>query len=231
MIRWLSDLFLMSMIKTTLAEQAYQELRARIIGGKLAGGTRLLPNELAADLGISPTPVKEACLRLEADGLVVATARRSMAVRSFTEADVEALYAARILIEKGALEAAFEAGHVDAALKARLAESLEGHRAYAGGTSLDDLARALSYDRAFHSALVEASGIALIIETHARILGQTHTLFVSVPGEYDRSVNEHRAILCAIEADDQGQAVAALLAHLKRSRENTLRQVRLMVPA
>ena len=219
------------MIKTTLAEQAYQELRARIIGGKLAGGARLFPNDLAADLGISPTPVKEACLRLEADGLVVTTARRGMAVRSFTEEDVEALYAARILIEKGALEAAFEAGRVDAALKLRLAESLEGHRTHAGGSSLDDLARALTHDRAFHSALVEAAGIILITETYARILGQTHTLFVSVPGEYDRSVAEHRAILDAIEADDAQAAVAALLTHLKRSRENTLRQVRLMAQA
>ena len=225
----------MNMIKTTLAEQAYQELRARIIDGRLSGGTRLLPNDLAADLGISPTPVKEACLRLEADGLVVTTARRGMAVRRFTEADVERLYAARILIEKGALEATFEAtfeaGRIDAALKAQLSEHLEGHHAHASGTTLDDLSRALSHDRAFHSALVEAARIDLISETHARILSQTHTLFVSVPGDYARSVQEHRAIFDAIAADDAGGAVAALVAHLKRSRENTLRQVRMLAKA
>lgn len=218
----------MSMIKTTLAEQAYQELRARIIDGRLSGGTRLLPNDLAADLGISPTPVKEACLRLEADGLVVTTARRGMAVRRFTEADVERLYAARILIEKGALEAAFEAGRIDAALKAQLSQHLEGHRAPASGTTLDDLSKALSHDRAFHSVLVEAARIDLISETHARILSQTHTLFVSVPGDYARSVQEHRAIFDAIAAEDAEGAVAALVAHLKRSRENTLRQVRML---
>ena len=218
----------MSMIKTTLAEQAYQELRARIIDGRLSGGTRLLPNDLAADLGISPTPVKEACLRLEADGLVVTTARRGMAVRRFTEADVERLYAARILIEKGALEAAFEAGRIDAALKAQLSEHLEGHSTHASGTTLDDLSEALSHDRAFHSALVEAARIDLISETHARILSQTHTLFVSVPGDYARSVQEHRAIFDAIAVDDAEGAAAALVAHLKRSRENTLRQVRML---
>ena len=221
----------MNMIKTTLAEQAYQELRARIIDGRLAGGERLLPNELAADLGLSPTPVKEACLRLEADGLVVTTARCGMAVRRFTEADVERLYAARILIEKGALEAAFETGRIDTALKARLFETLEGHRKHATGTTLDDLAKALAHDRAFHSTLVEAARIDLISETHARILSQTHTLFVSVPGDYARSVDEHRAIFDAIAADDAKGAVAALVAHLKRSRENTLRQVRMLAKA
>ncbi|MCX8998325.1 GntR family transcriptional regulator [Rhizobiaceae bacterium BDR2-2] len=218
----------MTLVKTTLAEQAYRELRARIVNGRIAGGTRLLPNDLAADLGISPTPVKEACLRLEADGLLVTAARRGMVVRRFTQEDVEELYAARILIEKGAVEAAFASGRIDAGVKANLAASLEGHRAFAGAASLDDLSQALSHDRAFHGALVRAAGIPLIAETHARILAQTHTLFVSVPGEYDRSIAEHAAIFDAVNAGDGRRAVEALLAHLGRSRENTLRQVRLM---
>jgi len=99
-----------TLVKVTLAEQAHRELRARIVSGKLRGGERLLPNELAADLGISPTPVKEACLKLEADGLVVNSSRRGMVVRDFTVEDVEELYAARMLLEKGAVEVAFDAG-------------------------------------------------------------------------------------------------------------------------
>lgn len=214
----------MSMIKTTLAEQAYRELRARIVDGRLPGGTRLLPNELATDLGISPTPVKEACLRLEADGLVATTARRGMTVRSFAAEDVESLYAARLLIEKGAVEAAFDAGRIDATLKARLAASLEGHAAFAAGPSLDDLAQALDHDRAFHTALVEAAGLPVISETHARLLNQTHTLLASVPGDYRQSVAEHRAIFDALAAGDRAGTLAALTTHLVRSRENTLRR-------
>lgn len=221
----------MSLIKTTLAEQAYQELRSRIIGGQLQGGTRLLPNDLAADLGISPTPVKEACLRLEADGLLVTSARRGMVVRSFNSEDVEELYAARMLIEKGAVEAAFDAGRLDGALQTRLKDSLENHRRFAVGTSLDDLAQALIHDRAFHSALVAAAGIRTISEVHARIVGQTHTLFASVPGEYSRSVAEHQAILDAIAAGDKAQIVETLGRHLEQSRRNTLRQVKQLAKA
>lgn len=218
----------MSMIKTTLAEQAYQELRARIIGGRLPGGQRLLPNDLAADLGISPTPIKEACLRLEADGLVMTLPRRGMVVRSFTADDVEELYAARILLEKGAVEAAFDAGRFDSGLQAVLSGHLEQHRRFASGPSLDDLARALAHDRAFHSALVGAAGIATISGMHERILGQTHTLFVSVPGDYARSVAEHEAIMEAVRSGSRQRIVDALLHHLRRSRENTLHQVRLL---
>lgn len=216
----------MTLIKTTLAEQAYQELRSRIVTGRLSGGTRLLPNELAADLGISPTPVKDACLRLEADGLLVTSARRGMVVRSFNEDDVEELYAARMLIEKGAVEAAFEAGKLDTELQARLKDSLENHRRYADGASLDDLAQALVHDRAFHSTLVAAMGIRTIAEVHARIVSQTHTLFVSIPGEYGRSVAEHQDILDAIIAGEKARIVEALLKHLEQSRRNTLRQVK-----
>jgi DNA-binding GntR family transcriptional regulator len=218
----------MSMIKTTLAEQAYQELRSLIVSGRLPGGQRLLPNELASQLGISPTPVKEACLRLEADGLLVNSARRGMVVRSFNEEDVEELYAARMLIERGAVEAAFDAGRLDEALRSKLEDNLENHRRFATGSSLDDLTKALTYDRAFHSALVGAARIPMISETHTRIVSQTHTVFVSIPGDYSRSVEEHQDILDAVAVGKKSQIVGALQRHLERSRQNTLRQVKVL---
>jgi DNA-binding GntR family transcriptional regulator len=221
----------MSMIKTTLAEQAYQELRSRIVSGKLAAGQRLFPNELAANLGISPTPVKEACLRLEADGLLVNSARRGMMVRSFTEEDVEELYAARMMIEKGAIELAFDSGWIDDALAERLKKSLELHRHFAKGASLDDLSQALVHDRAFHSALVGAARIPMMLDMHSRIVSQTHTVFVSIPGDYSRSVDEHQDVLDAVVAGKRDQIVAAMRHHLERSRQNTLRQVSVMASA
>ncbi|HCV73276.1 GntR family transcriptional regulator [Agrobacterium tumefaciens] len=217
-----------TLIKVTLADQAHQELRARIVSGRLRGGERLLPNELAADLGISPTPVKEACLKLEADGLVVNSSRRGMAVRDFTVEDVEELYAARMLLEKGAVEVAFDAGQLDEALHAQLLESLAKHREFATSATLDDLSKALFHDRSFHTALVSAARIPVISGTHGRILDQTHTVFVSILGDYARSVEEHQNIADAIAARSKAQIIDALWRHLERSRQNTLRQVRLL---
>lgn len=217
-----------TLIKVTLADQAHQELRARIVSGRLRGGERLLPNELAADLGISPTPVKEACLKLEADGLVVNSSRRGMVVRAFTVEDVEELYAARMLLEKGAVEVAFDAGQLDEALHAQLLESLAKHREFATSATLDDLSKALFHDRSFHTALVSAARIPVISGTHGRILDQTHTVFVSILGDYARSVEEHQNIADAIAARSKAQIIDALWRHLERSRQNTLRQVRLL---
>ncbi|MGV2141301.1 GntR family transcriptional regulator [Agrobacterium tumefaciens] len=217
-----------TLIKVTLADQAHQELRARIVSGRLRGGERLLPNELAADLGISPTPVKEACLKLEADGLVVNSSRRGMVVRDFTVEDVEELYAARMLLEKGAVEVAFDAGQLDEALHTQLLESLAKHREFAKSATLDDLSKALFHDRSFHTALVSAARIPVISGTHGRILDQTHTVFVSILGDYARSVEEHQNIADAIAARSKAQIIDALWRHLERSRQNTLRQVRLL---
>ena len=217
-----------TLIKVTLADQAHQELRARIVSGRLRGGERLLPNELGADLGISPTPVKEACLKLEADGLVVNSSRRGMVVRDFTVEDVEELYAARMLLEKGAVEVAFDAGQLDEALHAQLLESLAKHREFATSATLDDLSKALFHDRSFHTALVSAARIPVISGTHGRILDQTHTVFVSILGDYARSVEEHQNIADAIAARSKAQIIDALWRHLERSRQNTLRQVRLL---
>jgi DNA-binding GntR family transcriptional regulator len=220
-----------TLVKVTLADQAHRELRARIVSGRLRGGERLLPNELAADLGISPTPVKEACLKLEADGLVVNSSRRGMVVRDFTVEDVEELYAARMLLEKGAVEVAFDAGQLDDALHAQLVESLAQHRAFAKGSTLDELSKALFFDRSFHATLVSAARIRVISGTHERILDQTHTVFVSILGDYARSVEEHQNIADAIAARSKVQIVDALWRHLERSRQNTLRQVRLLKEA
>jgi DNA-binding GntR family transcriptional regulator len=219
------------LIKATLAEQAYQELRSRIVSGRLAGGTRLLPNELAEDLGISPTPVKEACARLESDGLVVASARRGMVVRRMTLADIEELYDARLLLERAAIERAFALGTVDDGLIADLQKSFELHRLHANAETLDELATALAHDRQFHHAIVGRAGIGMVSDWHDRILSRTHTVFVSVPGHYELSIADHRVILDALIARSPERTLAAIEEHLAHSRSNACLQVSRLDPA
>lgn len=215
-----------TVIRETLADQAYRELRSRILRGQLAGGCRLRPEELAADLAISPTPVKEALLRLTADGLAVTSARKGVVVRRLDEQDLVDIYDARLLIELHALDRACAEGRAGPALLDALRRHLEEHERFARRDTLDDLATALGFDRAFHQELVQAGGNALIAEWHQRILGQTHTVFVYNSGNYAASVDDHRAVVDALTDGDCGAAREALRAHLLRSRENSLRNVR-----
>lgn len=212
--------------RATLSDQAYEELRSRILSGQLAGGKRLLPEELAVNLAISQTPIKEALLRLEADGLVVSPMRKGAVVRLFTVADVEELYEARMLIEQNAVGRLFETGAIGPELIAELARCIETHDFYAKRGSLDDITTALIHDRKFHSALMSAAGNRLVCEWHQRILGQTHTVFVFLAGDYARSADEHRDILDALKAGSLGQTREALRLHLQHSRDNALENVR-----
>jgi DNA-binding GntR family transcriptional regulator len=215
----------MAVVKETLADQTYRELRARIISGAMPGDMRILPNEIAADLGISPTPVKEACKRLEAEGLILVSARRSMAVRRLSMEDVRQLYDARIILETGAVEFLFDKGAIDDSLISRLRSCAETHEKYSSSSSLDDLTIALRQDRELHLTLVAASGLTLIREWHERLVLQTHTLFQSINGNYAQSALDHREIVDALAARDRPATIAALEGHLGRSRENTLIQV------
>jgi DNA-binding GntR family transcriptional regulator len=214
-----------NVVRATLADQAYRELRSRILSGQLAGGQRLLPEELAVELAISPTPIKEALLRLEADGLVVSPLRKGAVVRRFTLQDVNELYEARLMIEHDALGKAFARGQITPAFIQALNRTLEQHALYADRNTLDDLTTALAFDREFHQQLVLAAGNGLVGEWHLRILGQTHTVFVYNAGDYRSSVSEHRAVVDAIAHGSLKDARKALEDHLKHSWKNTLSHV------
>jgi DNA-binding GntR family transcriptional regulator len=215
-----------NVVRATLSEQVHQELRARILGGQLPSGHRLLPEELANDLAISQTPVKEALLRLEADGLVVSGLRKGAAVRRFTLKDVEDLYEARIFIEIAALEAAFARGAVTTTLLDELSENLERHAFHLARDTMKDLTTALAFDREFHHRLVETRDNAVITGWHERILAQTHTAYVYLVNDTSRVYGEHRDILEALRAGSVGQARDALERHLQRSRQTLLDNVR-----
>ena len=215
-----------TVVRATLAEQAYRELRSRILAGQLASGDRLLPEELATQLGISPTPIKEALLRLEADGLAMSSLRRGTTVRQLAERDLVDIYDARIILELEAINRVCVRGRVAPDLLASLGESVAQHREYAQRDTLDDLATALGFDRAFHHTLVTATGNGLIADWHLRILRQTHTVFVFTLGNYAQSVDEHVAILEALKAGNRAAARDLLRRHLLRSQENSLKNVR-----
>ncbi|HWK46716.1 MAG TPA: GntR family transcriptional regulator [Stellaceae bacterium] len=215
-----------NVVRATLSEQVHQELRSRILGGQLPGGHRLLPEELANDLAISQTPVKEALLRLEADGLVVSGLRKGAVVRRFTLKDVEDLYEARIFVELASLEAAFARGAVTAALLDELSENLERHSFHLGRDTMQDLTTALAFDRAFHQRLVEARDNAVIAGWHQRILAQTHTAYVYLVNDTSRVYGEHRDILDALKAGTVTAARDALERHLRRSGQALLANIR-----
>ena len=209
--------------KITLAEQAYQALRHRILNGGLAGGARLQPEELAADMKVSPTPVKEALVRLEAEGLLAGELRRGVSVRCFSTVEIEQLYEARLLVERQAVLVGIEAGRVDARFLRNLRTNHENHIAAFTATPAN-LGEVLRLDRAFHCRIVDLAANDVLAGWHLRVLEQTHAVRIHSLETYafERVRTEHAAILKALAARDAPAAANAVATHLSLSRRNLL---------
>jgi DNA-binding GntR family transcriptional regulator len=207
--------------RSTLAEQAYEELRSQIVSGRLRGGERLLADELADKLAISQTPVKEAIAQLERDGLVEGTARRASVVRRFTPADIVEIFEARMLLELHATESAFTAGRVTPAFAVHIRALFEAHIAEVRKQNAEALAEAIRLDREFHEALVELGANETIAGWHRIVQRQTQTIrnFTLKTYTLERTTREHAAIVEAIERGDAAATLAALKAHLTESRD------------
>ena len=210
--------------RLTLAEQAYQEIENRIISGSLPGGHRLLALELASEMELSQTPVKNALAALQRDGLVDGEARHGSTVRRFTLTDVAEIYEARILLELHAVERIVADGRVTPeflramnALCDALASSLET------GTQ-EGLAAAIQNDREFHETLVAQLGNSLISTWHRTAIRQFQTArnysFATYPK--DSTIAGHRAIVAALAQKDPDKAVGVMRWHLEGARDEML---------
>jgi DNA-binding GntR family transcriptional regulator len=213
--------------RSTLAEQAYQELREQIVRGDLPAGHRLLPEKLGQALSISPTPVKEALAMLQRDGLIEVAARRGTAVRRFTPRDIGELYDVRGMVESYAITTGLAAGRVTDAFLDRLERCVTLHAERSQRRSRVDLRHALRHDHDFHTLLVELAGNALLADWHQRLLRQTHlaraySLRAFDAGRLARARGEHAAILAALRARAAPATLRALAAHLNTSRTNVL---------
>jgi DNA-binding GntR family transcriptional regulator len=215
-----------ALTKATLADQAYEKLHRKIVSGELACGQRLLAEELASALQISPTPVKEALVRLEAEGLLATELRRGVMVRRFSAEDVRELYDARLFIELHALRHGFATGRITQPFLATLRAQFAKHLAAAQRGTLRGLREALRLDRVFHAEIVGVLHNKVFASWHRRVIDQTHTVRVYTLETYasPRLAAEHGALLEALERNDAAASVAALEQHLTLSRDEILQR-------
>src|SRR5256886_8463962 len=137
----------------TLAEQIVELIRGRILSGDFVSGERLVETRLAADLGTSRGPIREALKQLAAEGLVREEPRRGTFVAAPTLEDARDLYDLRVAIEARAARLIIERGDpaAIATLRAALDELHEAVHA-------SDLAQVTRADYGFHETLCRASG-------------------------------------------------------------------------
>ncbi len=203
----------------SLTTDQYLRIRDDILAGEFPHGQRLLETTLAARYGVSRTPVREALVALQADGLIERV-DNGFRVRTGTPEVVMEIYEARIALESAAAAAAAHR-HTDLDL-ARL------HAAYSGALDLaaSGAERAAhEADAAWHDALWQAAHNTTIAGALTRWSAQLRIYDQGPPGpadDLDTTRREHGAVLAAIEAGDADAARTAMTAHLEHSRQRRL---------
>ena len=206
--------------------QVYGQLRALIVQGKLAPGSRIIETDIAERLGVSRTPVREALQRLQQEGYVVGAplAHQSrLTVAPLTKQDVREL-----LNIVGTLEglAAFGAAERTAGDRATLARALRALNAdfrRAAEAHPTDHNRVYDFDEAFHQRLVDDGAGARLRSLHEAVKPQAERyirMYISLlVGDIRPSVDEHEVIIRAVRDGDADGAQHAVQTNWRHAAE------------
>ncbi|PXY36440.1 GntR family transcriptional regulator [Prauserella flavalba] len=208
--------------RTRVADAVYERLREMIFTGELAPGARLSVPALAESLDVSRSPVRDAVLRLVQERLAREEPRRGAVVASVGLAELVSIYEIREVLEGLAARLAVE--NAGRKLVRALKEALDEHEA---AMRTADLAASTEADLRFHRLIREAAGnpevIRLLddVQTQVRLAMRTTT----VTAGPRQAIDDHRAILTAIESGDAVAAEQAARAHIFRLRSVLSRQL------
>ena len=195
----------------SLAELAYERILTAILDGDFAPGDRLIMDRLAAELGISRTPVRDALRRMEADGLVQ-PATKGFVIRALDAADVRAMYEVREPVEGWAARvAATRAADAGSAM----ADALVGLE----NVPVDEPSAAYRANRDFHRAIVLAAGNPVLVDCFDTIWGRGLALLSFAESARHGSTvdyEEHRVLHEAVMSGDPDRAEVEMLAHIRR---------------
>jgi len=193
----------------SLVEWAYQQLKSRILNNEYPPRFQALEGELADNLGISRTPVREALKRLESEGVVEVIPRRGMRVVPLSADDMREIYEVLAALETTAAEllARRRPGTTELAPMYRAVEDMDA------ALAADDLRAWAEADSVYHRTLLELCGNRRIAALAERMRDQIHRarlITLTLRPRPWKSNDEHREVLDAVS---RGDAAAARQAH------------------
>jgi DNA-binding GntR family transcriptional regulator len=201
-----------SLERTSLRDQALTAIKQALVTGRIVPGVVYSAASLAAELGVSNSPVREAMLALVDDGLMEAVPNRGYRPVALTPADLAEIAQLRMLLEVPAAGLAAESG-----LGARLGELAELVTVIEQSAAAGNLSANLEADRRFHLLLIEACGNGRLTQMVARLRDQTRLYnlpSLAATGALVRSAAEHGPLLDAIAGGDRAGAEALMRDHL-----------------
>jgi DNA-binding GntR family transcriptional regulator len=198
---------------TTKKDLVVETIREAIISGRLKPDQKLLQNEIAAQLQMSPTPVREALKQLEVEGLLVYSPHKGVRVANFSLREASEIYRIRGALETLAIRLATP--NLDHTRLEKLAELVESMQVL---TQQNKLAKLRQANREFHRIISQAAGSHRLYQ----MLDSLHQQFPwghlgVVPGRRAQAVKEHQAILESLQRRDAQLAAELMQQHVENA--------------
>jgi len=204
-----------------ISVKVYESIREAIISGQFPSGTKLTVDMLSEELKVSRTPVKEALVRLEREGLVENIPRRGMFVARIDIEDAIEIYELREVLEGFAVRKLCE--NLDEETLKELKELLEeGEKFIPQG----ELKKYSDVDEKFHKIIWDKSKNKRLFKFLENIRSQIRLLMassVNIPGRAEDSLKEHKNILKALEERNPNLAEEYMKIHIRNTKEVALR--------
>jgi len=205
--------------KPSLVDDAYGKLKDAIRENEFPPGYQGSEQEIASRLGMSRTPVHEAVIRLQEEGLVRVLPRRGVVVCAISADDMREIYGVIIALEAAAAEALAERPSQERLSTARELEA--ANKIMETALKNDDLTAWAKADESFHRLLIEHSGNQRLLRMYHTIMDQSHRarmITLRIRPRPEGSVKEHRSIVDAIKRGSPSQARELAKEHRVRAR-------------
>ncbi|MEU5879099.1 GntR family transcriptional regulator [Spirillospora sp. NPDC047279] len=203
--------------RRSTVEIVYDELRSAILYGSLAPGDQLGEAELAARLGISRGPLREAMQRLVQEGLLLSEPHRGLFVITLDEGDVEDVYMTRLAIERAACVLLMQRNRGEAVMQ--LTEALQQ---LMDAARERDRVKMSDADQAFHEVLVRSSGSPRLERMAQTLLVETRMCLNALQAKYpepEELVDEHQRLVDAIADGEEERLLRLIEEHMTDSIE------------
>ncbi|MGL6106362.1 GntR family transcriptional regulator [Romboutsia sp.] len=200
-----------------LRDVVFENLREAILEGKVSPGQRLMEVQLAEQLGVSRTPVREAIRKLELEGLVVMLPRKGAYVANMSLKDIIDVLEIRASLE--GLSASLAAERISEDDIKKL-EQIAGD--FKKSTSDSDVEALLKMDVEFHECIFKATNNKKLHQLINSLWEQVYRFRVTYISDYDSSVNiikEHELILDAIKKGDSELAKRYATEHIEKAEQ------------
>ena len=213
-------------LRVVRPDVVYERLQDLIIRGRLAPGVRVVENDIAARLGVSRTPVREAIQRLHQEGMLRATAvarRTELIVPPLTAADVTDLYRLMGGLESTAVLGVLEFASSDRRSIATALKDAEDEFESAAGETPVDYNQLFELHNVFHETFVAPGAgprLQSLIDAVRPQINRYEWVYAPLVGpDHEVTFQEHREIIRAIREGDEDRARRAVIANWERGAE------------